>query len=123
MLPKLDILDTEIDARNALATNYSSCLSSDDRLTCPVLISGNHSAWAQYTLKVSDRDGFIQKLNNANVPAAIHYPMPLNKQPAVRDSSSILQFGDKISKEVVSLPMHAYMTEEVFNKIVQSCIL
>ncbi|MGB2065760.1 MAG: DegT/DnrJ/EryC1/StrS family aminotransferase, partial [Marinomonas gallaica] len=114
LLPKLAILDAEIKARNFLATKYSSCLSPDSRWTCPKILSENQSAWAQYTLKVSDRDKFRQKLDDAGIPTAVHYPMPLNKQPAVQDLSAVLHHGDEMSYEVVSLPMHAYMTDATF---------
>ena len=117
LLPKLDILDAEIRARDSLANKYSSYLSSDDRWTCPEIRSENQSAWAQYTLRVTDRDGFRRKLDDAGIPTAVHYPMPLNKQPAVQDLSAVLQHGDKMSEEVVSLPMHAYMTNEAFEQI------
>ena len=117
LLPKLDILDAEIRARDSLANKYSSYLSPDDRWTCPEIRSENQSAWAQYTLRLTDRDGFRRKLDDAGIPTAVHYPMPLNKQPAVQDLSAILQHGDKLSEEVVSLPMHAYMTNEAFEQI------
>lgn len=118
LLPKLDILDAEIKARDCLANKYSNCLSLDNRWTCPTILSENQSAWAQYTLKVANREEFRQKLDNAGVPTAVHYPMPLNKQPAVKDLRAVLHHGDKISSDVVSLPMHAYMTNETFDKII-----
>ena len=122
LLPKLDILDAEIKGKDSLANKYSSCLSPDNRWTCPEILGENQSAWAQYTLKVRDRDEFMRKLDDAGIPTAVHYPMPLNKQPAVQDLSAVLHHGDKMSDEVVSLPMHAYMTEETFEKIVQAIL-
>ena len=122
LLPKLDILDAEINAKDTLAKKYSNCLSSDNRWSCPEILDENQSAWAQYTLKVSNRDEFRQKLDNAGVPTAIHYPMPLNKQPAVQDLNAVLHHGDKRSGEVVSLPMHAYMTEATFEQITNAIL-
>ena len=120
LLPKINILDAEIKARNALANKYSSCLASDNRWTCPEILNENLSAWAQYTLKVSNRDEFRKKLDEAGIPTSVHYPMPLNKQPAVQDLSAKLHHGDQISDEVVSLPMHAYMTEATFKHIISA---
>ena len=120
LLPKLNILDAEIKSRNVLAHQYSSCLASDNRWTCPEILSENLSAWAQYTLRVSNRDEFRKKLDEAGVPTAVHYPMPLNKQPAVQDLSSKLRHGDQLSDEVVSLPMHAYMPHEDTIRIVEA---
>ena len=122
LLPKLDILNTEIAARDTLAKKYSAELGLDNRWTCPEILSPNQSAWAQYTLKVSDRDDFRQKLDRAGIPTAVHYPLPLNKQPAVQDLNAVLHYGDKMSDEVVSLPMHAYMTEATFEQITNAIL-
>ena len=122
LLPKLAILDAEIKARDFLATKYTSCLSPDSRWTCPKIRSKNQSAWAQYTLKVINRDEFRQKLDDAGIPTAVHYPMPLNKQPAVQDLSAVLPHGDQMSGEVVSLPMHTYMTDATFEQITNAIL-
>jgi UDP-2-acetamido-2-deoxy-ribo-hexuluronate aminotransferase len=122
LLPKLNILDAEIVRRDELADRYSNYLASEKGLTCPSILSGNSSAWAQYTLKVRDRDAFQQRLEKADVPTAVHYPMPLNKQPAVQDRNAVLKQGDIMSNEVVSLPMHAYMDETDFDQIANAII-
>ena len=122
LLPKLDILDSEIMARDVLASKYTKCLSPDNRWACPEIRIENQSAWAQYTLRVSDRDEFRHKLDDAGIPTAVHYPMPLNRQPAVHDSSAVLHHGDQMSDEVVSLPMHAYMTEATFDQITKAIL-
>ena len=122
LLPKLEILDSEIATRDALAQKYTNSLNSTENLICPLIYHDNHSAWAQYTLRVNERDIFRKKLEAANVPTAIHYPMPLNKQPAVQDLNAILKNGDKLSSEVVSLPMHAYMSDETFEQIIEAIL-
>ena len=122
LLPKLDILDAEIKARDCLANKYSNCLSPDNRWTCPEVSRENKSAWAQYTLKVGHRDEFRQRLDDAGIPTSVHYPMPLNKQPAVQDLGAVLHHGDKLSEEVVSLPMHAYMTAATFEHITNAIL-
>ena len=81
--------------------------------------SGLISVW--YCGDISYEE-FRKKLNNASVPTAVHYPMPLNKQPAVQDLKAVLRQGDKISDEVVSLPMHAYMTEAIFEQITNAIL-
>lgn len=122
LLPKLDILDAEIQARDSLAKKYSSCLSPDNRWTCPEIPSEDQSAWAQYTLKVNDRDKFRLKLDGAGISTAVHYPMPLNKQPAVWADRSDLMVSEQLSETVLSLPMHAYMSDSDFNFITQTIL-
>mgnify|MGYP003418847464 CR=1 FL=1 len=53
-----------------------------------------------------------EKLKAQGIPTAVHYPIPLNKQPAVADTSVMLPVGDAIAKRVMSLPMHAYLSED-----------
>ena len=118
ILPKLEILDVEIDARNRLATNYDNALNGEKQISCPRILPHNRSAWAQYTLKLENREDFREKLKNLNIPTAVHYPTPLNRQPAVADVSANLPIGEKLSKEVVSLPIHAYMSDNIFENIV-----
>ena len=61
----------------------------------------------------------VQKaLKNAGIPTAVHYPMPLNRQPAVADDSVELPHGDRAAEEVISLPMHAYMTIQQIERVV-----
>jgi UDP-2-acetamido-2-deoxy-ribo-hexuluronate aminotransferase len=120
LLPKLDILDTEIRARDSLANKYTSYLSSDNRWTCPVILSENQSAWAQYTLKVSNRAHFIEKLNEEGIPTAVHYPLPLHKQPAVCAQNLNLEESIYLAEQVISIPIHAYMSDQCFDTIVHT---
>lgn len=111
LLPKLDILDDEIEKRNSIATKYNELLNKN-YIIAPSILTENLSAWAQYTIRVSERSAFQELLKNNGIPTAVHYPIPLNKQPAVQDLSSKLPVGDRVATEVVSLPMHPYLTEK-----------
>ena len=77
----------------------------------PYIESHNSSAWAQYTIRVQDRDLVQKKLKAAGIPTAVHYPIPLNKQPAVVDDSVDLTRGDEAAAQVISLPMSPYLVE------------
>ncbi|MNE98075.1 UDP-2-acetamido-2-deoxy-3-oxo-D-glucuronate aminotransferase [compost metagenome] len=70
------------------------------------------SVYAQYTIRVNDRAEVQQKLQRAGVPSVVHYPIPLNKQPAVMDSEVSLVVGDEVAEQVLSLPMHPYLTDD-----------
>ncbi len=59
------------------------------------------------------------KLKEAGIPTAVHYPIPLNKQPAVA-SDAVLPVGDKVAEEVMSLPMHPYLTEAQVRQVVDA---
>ncbi|NRP15029.1 DegT/DnrJ/EryC1/StrS aminotransferase family protein [Marinobacterium sp. xm-a-152] len=110
LLAKLEIFTEEIDLRNQVATNYTRLLKEAGIHSTPYVEAHNISAWAQYTIRVPNREQLQQKLKDAEIPTAVHYPIPLNKQPAVGDETISLPFGDKIATRVISLPMHPYVT-------------
>lgn len=120
LLPKLAILDQEISQRNQLALSYNEQLSCTSNLVTPVISENYYSAWAQYTVKTEEREAIKSKLEKFKIPFAIHYPKPLNQQPAVIDLNVKLPVGDTLSEQVLSLPMHAYMKRQAFAQIIEA---
>ncbi len=120
LLPKLEIFSAEIELRNQVAQSYTKLLNESGITTTPFIEAHNTSAWAQYTIRVNDRDQVQQQLKEAGIPTAVHYPIPLNKQPAVADTNVCLPIGDKVAEQVMSLPMHPYMSEENLQRVVGS---
>lgn len=110
LLPKLEVLDDEIDARRRVGMFYDGALSGLG-VTLPYIAPHNVSAWGQYTVRVENRAAVQKALLEVGVPTAVHYPMPLNRQPAVANPSARLPHGEKASDEVMSLPMHPYMSD------------
>lgn len=117
LLPKLEILDDELAARQRVAEGYARQLEGVD-IDPPHVEEQNASAWAQYTIRVKDRTAVQKALADAGIPTAIHYPLPLNRQPAVADASAVLPHGDLAAEQVISLPMHPYLTERDCAKII-----
>ena len=115
LLAKLDILDEEIVLRQQVAARYQQLMtqcgtSNITRLVLPPFIeSHNLSVYAQYTVRAEDREKVQAHLAKAGIPTAIHYPLPLNRQPAVADDSAQLSVGDSAARQVISLPMHPYL--------------
>ncbi len=122
LLTKLEILDEEIELRNKIAMQYSQMLNNVGVIDTPFIEKHNISAWAQYTIKVKNRSEVQKKLKDAGIPTAVHYPIPLNKQPAVADSRVQLQVGDKIAEEVMSLPMHPYLIDSDQERVLQALV-
>lgn len=120
LLPKLEILDDEMQARQRVAETYNQLFTEAGITTVPFIEAHNQSAWAQYTIQVDNRDEVQAKLTEQGIPTAVHYPIPLNKQPAVADSNAILPVGDAVAERVMSLPMHPYLILESQEKIVRS---
>ena len=116
LLPKLDILDDEIAARQRVAEAYDDALAPLG-LTTPQGSPCSQSAWAQYTIRVKNRARVQEALKDAGIPTAVHYPMPLNRQPAVADPTASLTHGDLASEEVLSLPMRIGLADELRKRI------
>ena len=119
LLPKLDIFSRELELREQVARRYA-CLLGAAGIAAPFIEDHNRSAWAQYTVQVEARDKVQEHFKAAGVPTAVHYPIPLNRQPAVHDDTASLPVGDSIAERVMSLPMHPYLQESSLSVIVET---
>jgi len=129
LLPKLAVLDEELIQRQRVADTYSelflSAIVNDAQqsmhpIATPYVAPYNTTAWAQYTIQVHRRETLQEHLMLAGIPTAVHYPIPLNKQPAVADSSACLPIGDTVAKRVISLPMSADLTTLEIEHVVKA---
>jgi len=120
LLPKLAVLDLELAARQEVADRYQKLFGHT--VVTPYLEPLNTSAWAQYTIQVPDREALQEQLKQAGIPTAVHYPIPLNKQPAVADANVQLPVGDVVAQQVMSLPMHPYLDGDSIHHIAQTLI-
>lgn len=120
LLPKLDILPAEIQLRQQVAIIYDRLFQEAGIDTTPTIEPHNLSAWAQYTVRVNSRDAVQDALRVAGIPTAVHYPVPLNKQPAVADAQAQLPHGDMAAAQVMSVPMHPYLTAEQQARVVNA---
>jgi UDP-2-acetamido-2-deoxy-ribo-hexuluronate aminotransferase len=119
LLPKLAIFPRELQQREQNAQRYARLLS-EAGIAAPFVEDHNRSAWAQYTVQVAARDKVQDRLSAAGVPTAVHYPIPLNRQPAVKDDAVQLPVGDAVAQRVLSLPMHPYLDEAAQTLVVSS---
>ena len=120
LLPKLELMAEEVELRQQVAQRYAQLFTAAGVLTTPYIEPHNTSVYAQYTIRISNRDAVQEHLKAAGVPTAVHYPIPLNKQPAVADAAARLPHGDEAAAQVMSVPMHPYMTAEEQAKVVDS---
>lgn len=119
LLAKLNYLDEEIRLRCDTAKLYSEKLNMANLKAIPYIEKNNISAWAQYTIRVSNRDQLQEKLKLDGIPTAVHYPIPLNQQPAVSDESVKLRVSEEVASEVISLPISSYMKTDEKDYIIE----
>ena len=118
LLEKLKNYDHEIELRNQVAKTYSANLI--DLVKTPTVPVGQSSVWAQYSIQVENRDKLREDLSNSGIPTATFYPTPIHLSKAY--SHLGYKIGDfpiseEISKKIVSLPMHPFLTEQEVVKI------
>ncbi|MBS0526214.1 MAG: DegT/DnrJ/EryC1/StrS aminotransferase family protein [Proteobacteria bacterium] len=124
LMCKLDIFADEIAARQVVAARYADALGN--RVVTPTVPSHSESVWAQYTIRLpgADRNAVAAKLKAAGVPTAVYYPKPLHRQTAYRQfpATNGLAVSDRLSHEVLSLPMHPYLDEATQDRICNAVV-
>ncbi|THD56196.1 MAG: DegT/DnrJ/EryC1/StrS family aminotransferase [Bradyrhizobium sp.] len=124
LLEKLKIFEDEIAARNVVAERYARGLGNV--VTVPRLAGGASSVWAQYTIRLPDgidRQEFALALKAQGIPTAIYYPKSMHQQTAYRDfpvADGGLPASERLSSDVISLPMHAYLDEPTQERVIKA---
>jgi UDP-2-acetamido-2-deoxy-ribo-hexuluronate aminotransferase len=111
VLAKFDKFDWELRQRIYIGKRYNEALDSYNIQRIQQR-SNVTSVFGQYTILSNNRKDLQRFLQNSNIPTIVHYPVPINEQQAYSDQSISSTFSAiKASKEVLSLPMSAYLTE------------
>ncbi len=124
LIEKLKIFEDEIAARNEVAARYARGLGNV--VTVPRLASGCTSVWAQYTIRLpkgTNRDDFAAALRAQGIPTAIYYTKSMHQQTAYRDfpvAGGGLLASERLSDDVISLPMHAYLDEATQQRVIEA---
>ena len=123
LLEKLKIFEDEIAVRNVVAERYARGLG--DVVTVPHVADGRISVWAQYTIRLpqgQNRDAFAAALRTRGIPTAIYYEKSMHQQTAYRAFPAAeggLPASERLSREVISLPMHAYLAPPTQERIIR----
>ncbi len=107
LLPKLDIFPEEVELRSKIGARYSELLK--DACATPYVEPHNLCVYAQYTIQVDGREAVQASLHKAGIPTAVHYPVPLHRQPALTAFGADCPHSDAVAARVLSLPMHPYL--------------
>ncbi len=110
LLAKLSIFEEEIELRQRIAARYNDALA--DLVEVPRVGNAARSVWAQYTIKLPNRDKVQASLKAAGVPTMVYYPRSLHQQPAYHGfpmAAGGLPVSEFLSGRVLSLPFHPYL--------------
>jgi len=128
LLSKMDIFPDEVAARWEIGQRYTQLFEAAKQsnptlnLVTPYVETYNKSVFAQYTIQVDNRDALQQKLNEKGLPTAVHYPIPVDQQPAIPVDEPPLPNAKAVSEKVMSLPMHPYLDEATQKDIVKKVV-
>jgi len=119
LLAKLPHFQDEVEARGRIGARYSELLR--EAVVVPEVAAGNTHVYAQYTIRTHDRDAVAAELKEQGIPTAIYYPKCLHEQPVFAHLG--YQLGafpesEKASREVLSLPMHPFLSDADQDQIV-----
>lgn len=124
---KLPHLDDFAKARNFAANYYNTAFESCEKISTPVTAEFTDHVYHQYTMKLHgvDRDGLMKHLQGKGIACAVYYPVPLHMQKAYQDpryKAGDFPVTEKLSEEVMSLPMHTEFTEEQLKYVTDSVL-
>ena len=122
LLVKLGHYKKDLSLRQEVASKYTDALQ-DKNVILPYIDSRAQSAWAQYSIRIKNRDEVQLKLKEAGVPTAVHYPMPLHLQECFKYlgyKSGDFPIAEMISNEIMSLPMNPYLKDVEIEFIVEN---
>jgi len=110
---KLKHYEKDLTLRQKVARIYDAAL--DGKRPVPFIAPERTSAYAQYSIRVPNRDVFQKELKQVGIPTAVHYPMPLHLQECftyLEYKLGDFPISEKVANEIMSLPMNPFLTDE-----------
>lgn len=118
VLQKLTVFDKELADRQTIGNRYHTELSTS--YGKQKVLDNCQSAWALYTLTTENRDALMNFLKEKGVPCGAYYPRPVHTQTAYKAwSTRSLPVCEKLSKTVLSIPMHPYLDSQTQSYIIE----
>ena len=111
---KLNYYKKDLALRQEVASKYSESLK-DKEVVLPFVDSQSTSAFAQYSIRVQNRDDVQSKLKEQGIPTAVHYPVPLHLQECFEYldyKKGDFPVAEEVSNEIMSLPMNPYVSDD-----------
>ena len=120
---KMKYFEEEVQKRNEIGNKYIDALKDIQGIQTPIIKEDRTSVFAQFTLLCQDREELIKKLSDAGVPTAVHYPKPLHLQEVFEylgHKKGDFPISERISEQVISLPMSPFLTKDEQDYIINT---
>jgi perosamine synthetase len=121
-LVQLKKLDSFNKKRNENAKKLNETIEDVDGLFPPYVQPRTYHVFHQYTIRVDEdfrlsRDQTARRLNDRGIATGVYYPIPIHKQSFYKNKQAGLHVTEKMSGEVLSLPVHPGLLEGDLEKI------
>lgn len=120
----LDTLDDDNQKRRFIAQTYDTALSAT-QLALPKVRDGRHHVYHQYVVRSRRRDALREFLQRRGVASAVHYPVPIHRQPAYAGRlfhDDQLVTTEQLAQQIVSLPMYPQMPDEHIDMVIRTLL-
>lgn len=111
---KLSHYKADLALRQEVASRYTKALTYKQDIILPVVKDDRTSAFAQYSIRVKNREELQEKLKNNGIPTAVHYPLPLHMQECFAYLGyrvGDFPISEIVASEIMSLPMNPYVSD------------
>lgn len=99
------------------AIELTKLLEGIEGVTLPGLKSQFEHAWHQYTILVEDRASLADYLKSHGIGTGVYYPRLISEYPHLNSFKGVTPVADEIVKKVISLPVHASLSESELNEV------
>lgn len=118
---KLKSFAWEVEQREKIGKQFNAAFADfSDKIQAPTVAADRTHVFGQYTLRVKNRGKFIDILKEDGVPTSVHYPQPMHLQKPYRGLGYKLPMSEKLAAEVVSLPMHPFLSGDDIGKVIDA---
>jgi dTDP-4-amino-4,6-dideoxygalactose transaminase len=106
------------ERRRAIAARYDAELRG---VITPYVTPGNTHVYHQYTIRVAQRDAFMERLRERGVGTGIYYPIPVHRQKpfvALGYGDQRFPVTDRLTEQVLSIPVHPSLTDAEVDTVI-----
>ncbi len=122
---KLKYYSREIEKRQQVANIYTELLKDSKTIIPPKINSDRTSVFAQYGIRVKNREAILEMMRKKALPYAIHYPRPIYQQQAFKyleERAANYPLAEQVCQEILCLPMWSGVDKTEQKKLVEFII-
>lgn len=122
LLEKLKLFDEEFETRNKISLHYKKYLNNAQYQP-----KNYQSSNALFSININQdglRNILVDKLSLAKIPSAVYYKFPIHLMKGFSYLGYVkndFPISEKLSKNILSLPMHPYLNEKDIDRIIKIC--